>query len=341
MHVHKSGGTSIHASLERALPPGSLSPLRMEPGAALGSFAEFDRLAPEQRARVAVTEEERESLGRHRAIVGHFSLPLLSRFAPPERIGTVLREPRARLISHYLYLRFKVALRTLWHPYDLPALADGTLAELLAAPRVAALTDNLTCRMLLRGDDRIRDDAFIDEPDLEPIAEAAWERLAELGLVRILEAPDDVWSGLGELFGVELEPARSNVTASDGIWPGAVPVPPFGGDETLAPLERRTRADAVLYRRAAERLYGAEAVDRLAEAAYAEQLVVYGSYTARADTIANGDRTASEDLRNALHTRTLDRDQHAELLRTITGSRSWRMTAPLRRTMTRARRLRG
>jgi hypothetical protein len=341
MHVHKSGGTSIRASLERTLQPGSLAPRRMEPGAALGSFTDLDALGPEPRARLVVTDEERAELARHHAVAGHFSLPTLSALAPPERIGTVLREPRARVVSHYLYLRFKVALRTLWHPYDAAAAAEGTLVEFLSDRRTAALTDNLTCRLLLRGDPRIDDDEFIAERDLDAIAGAAWERLSELGMVRVLEVPEDVWAGIGELFGIEVEPARANVTGGDGIWPGTLPVPPFGGGEALALLERRSAADAVLYRRTVERLYGAEAVDRLADAAFAEQLVVFGSYTAREDAIDEAGRQASLDLRDALYSRTVERDRHAELLSTITASRSWRLTAPLRRTVLRARRARG
>ena len=108
--------------------------------------------------------------------------------------------------------------------------------------------------MLLHGDPRVRDGHFIADEDLEPIAEAAWERLEQLGFVGLLEAGAPTWVGLGELFGVVLSPAQVNATGAKGVRPGPLPVPPVDDDATVRLLERRTAADAVLYRRVAARL---------------------------------------------------------------------------------------
>src|SRR5687767_13254551 len=104
MHVPKSAGTSMHVALERALPHGSVAPRRMDPAAFCG-FDDFDRLGEEARVVVAADDGEVDALAGYRAVSGHFALSTLTRLAHERRIGTVLREPRARLISHYLYLR--------------------------------------------------------------------------------------------------------------------------------------------------------------------------------------------------------------------------------------------
>jgi len=279
MHVPKSAGTSFRIALAAALPPGSLSPKQMEPSS-FHSFRAFDRLGPDARAVVAANDEEIRALADHPAVFGHFSLATLAALTPPSRIGTVVREPRARLLSHYLYLRLSVSLRTTWAAYGIHTAAEQPLTAFLTEPRVAPATDNSTCRMLLHGDPRIRDAHFIPEAELASVAEAAWERLDELGFVGMLEAPDAAWRGLGALFGVDLSPARQNVIGEGEIQPEMLPVPSLGGAEALELVERRTAADAVLYERIARRFAGGEeAARRLADAAFAEQLVRYGSFT--------------------------------------------------------------
>lgn len=317
MHVPKTAGTSVRAMLEAALPDGALAPRRTEP-TSFCAFDDFDRLAPEARAEIAVTGPEVRELTDYRAICGHFSLRTLEGLAPHSKIGTVLREPRSRLLSLYLFMRFSVALRTLWAAYGLHSAAEGTLHECLSDPQVANVTDNKACRMLLQGDPRIRNAEFIAEDDIEPIAAVAWGRLEELGFVGIIEVPNEAWRGLGELFGVELRPAHRNVTGQAEMQPGMLPVPPLGGEATLELLERRSAADAILYGRVAARFRGGEKGAReLADAAFAEQLVRYGAFT-------SGTAVEAEDERRA-HAETRER------LDVVTRTRSWRLTAPLRR----------
>jgi hypothetical protein len=271
LHVPKSAGTSMHVALEAALPHGSVAPRRMDPAAFCG-FDAFERLGPDARVVVAADEREIDELAGYAAVSGHFALSTLTRLAPPSRIGTVLREPRARLLSHYLYLRVTPGIRELWHPYDTFSPADSPLDEFLTNPAVATATDNKTCRMLLHGDPRVRDGEFIAEAELESLAEAAWERLVGLGFVGLLELGADTWVGLGDLFGVTLERAEVNTTGSRGTRPGALPVPHVEGDRITQLLERLTAADAVLYRRVAARHRGSDAAARrFADEAFAAQ----------------------------------------------------------------------
>jgi hypothetical protein len=99
------------------------------------------------------------------------------------------------------------------------------------------------------------------------------------------------------------------VTGEEVLWPGLLPVPPFGGAETLALIARRTSVDSILYRRAAIRRSGEERAQRQIEAAYAEALVGFGAYAAE----------PTKGLEAA-----------GEALEAIRRSRSWRYTAPLR-----------
>jgi Sulfotransferase domain len=338
MHIPKCGGVSVRATLEAALPSGSLAEKRSEPSS-FSSFDDFDRLHPEARAQVAATDAEIRALADHRAICGHFSLQTLEALAPRANIATVLREPRARVISQYLFMRLKPALRTYWAAYRFHTPAEGRFAEFLSEPRVAMATDNRICRQVLYGDPRIRDGRFIETGDLEGVAEAAWDRLKDLGFVGILELPDEAWRGVGELFGVELRPQHRHVTGKedvsagpDEIQQGMLPVPPFGGTETLELLERRSAGDAILYERIASRFRGsAEGASGLADAAFAGQLVRYGAFTADAAAEVEGERRAHAATRERLESCTEALAGARETVDTITHSRSWRLTEPLRR----------
>ena len=192
----------------------------------------------------------------------------------------MLREPRSRLLSHYRYLRLTPQIRERWSPYDTFSPADDPLDVFLDNPRVATATDNKTCRMLLEGDPRIRDGEFIAEADLQPLAEAAWERLDSLGFVGLLEDGVCTWRGLGRLFGVELVPRRANATGDEGERRGALPVPPVTS-RAIELLEQRSAADGVLYRRVAARSCGSDSpARRHADATFAAHLERIGALSA-------------------------------------------------------------
>jgi hypothetical protein len=281
LHVPKSAGTSIHVALEAALPAGAVSTRRMDPSIFCG-FDRFHTLGETSRAVVAADDGEIDALAAHSAVSGHFALSTLRRLSPPERVGTVLREPRARLLSNYLYLRVTPGIREAWHPYDTFSPADQPLDAFLLDARVATTSDNKTCRMLLHPDPRVRDGEFILEDELDAVAEDAWERLAELGFAGVLETGAEPWRGLGDLFGVRLEAVEMNATAADGIRPGALPLPTVPRSTLAELLERRTAADALLYRRVVARHLGSEAAARrFADGAFAAAL-------RRLDALTNG-----------------------------------------------------
>jgi hypothetical protein len=310
MHVPKTAGTSLRLALEAALPPGSIAPQAMDP-AVLGGFDALDLLRPEVRGTVAATPAELDGLGRSAAIFGHFTLPNLLRHAPLERIATVLRESRARIVSHYLFLRFNAPLRALWGPAGIHKPAEASLKDFLLDDRAAYAVDNCVCRMLLQGDPRIPPQGRIAEADVEPIAEDAWERLSRFGFVGFIEDAEAAWRGVGKHFGVELKPVRANVAGEWEFASGVPPVPPIG-PETLALLERRSAGDAILYRRIVAAALGEAAAQRTEAAAFASALIALGGYSAAAAGWSQF--AAGKAALDAVH-----------------RSRSWRLTEPLRR----------
>lgn len=266
---------------------------------------------------------------RFRAIIGHFRLSTLLRVAPSGSIATVLREPRARLLSLYSFARAHPDLVSMWRPYpderSVGMQALRPLDEFLSEPLIAPDTDNQVCRLILDGDARIPPLDFISRADAEATAEAAIERLETLGFVGVLELGQPTWAGLTDFFDVQLTPVRANVTSQ---WPDA------GGrtritEGTLDLLEQRTAADAIVYRAFLRRagIAGADA-ERFSLAALAEQLTRFGESAGRAAA-----EQALAELREQLLRADEELADHRRWLAGIESSASWRVTAPLRTAM--------
>ncbi len=275
MHVPKCAGSSVIHALVAAFPPGSRAPQFFD-DATFGIGADYAALAPELRAAVAVGEAELAALAAHRLVCGHFTLPSLLRVAAPDRIATVLREPRARLLSLYAY--WAVGDFSHLAPYAPQAHAERPLGEFLAEPAVASATDNQLCRLVLHGDPRIPGDGFIAAAAADALAADAIAQLERIGFVAIHETPDALWRGLSRSFGVKLEPARVNVTDE---LPGVprCPAPQRSIDMTaLELLDCRAAVDQQIYRHFAIRDPAiARSPARFEDAALARQLVTFGS----------------------------------------------------------------
>ncbi len=375
LHVPKSGGTSIHAALEAALPAGSLAPLRSDTSIFCG-FREFELLKSSTRDLIAVDDDEARELRRYRAVSGHFSLPTLLQITTASTaIGTILREPRARILSLYLYWRTPNIFEA-WLPYTVEEQVLMPLDLFLNEPRVAAAVDNQVCRMLLYGDSRIPSDGFIATKDIDAVASDAIDRLDTLGFVGVLELGDSAWRGFSRLFGVPLEPRRLQVTGDLVSLVGASAGATLINSDALELIERRSAADRIVYDHALARAgVGDRERLRLAEEAFARQLVRFGDLlgdsAARLKEQARAVDTALTkleqeeqlqaqvtDLRTQLdsHERAVQElseeiERRSNELKHVRGwldavhsSASWRMTAPLRagkRTMRRRRQTNG
>jgi hypothetical protein len=275
LHIPKSGGASVHAALEEALPGGSLAPRRMDTST-FCDFRDFELLKPVLRDLVAANRQEIQALRRYRAVSGHFSLPTMLQITVASAIGTVVREPRARLISLYLYWRTPKIFDA-WLPYSIEKHVLRPLDQFLGEPRVAAATDNQMCRMLLHGDARIPSGGFIASRDIDAIASEAISKLDTLGFVGVLELGDRMWKGLARLFDVELEPKILNATGDQGT-----PIVPLSNKwpiltNMLDLLARRSAADRIVYDHALT-LAGVDKHERLrlTESAFAGQLIRMG-----------------------------------------------------------------
>lgn len=360
LHVPKSGGSSVHAAIERALTPDALAPQRQDTSV-FCDFEHFELLRPEARATLVVDPQDLHSLARHRIVAGHFSLDTLQRIAPPSSIFTVLREPRARLLSLYLYWR-TLGVGDFWQPYRATEHARRPLAEFLSEPRLAPVMDNQVCRMLLHGDTRLPRSGFVAQTDVAEIASKAIERLEELGFVGVLELGESMWRGVERLLGLSLERLTVNATAD----PLRLTAPQRGEQlftaDALEVLEQRVAADALVYQHAltGAGLHASER-RRLTERAFASQLVKLGDLAGSSAAHVSEQTEALAAMRGQLESSArvqaelqetcarLDlRDRELGELRddlrrsedgaarlrawldAVHASASWRLTAPLR-----------
>jgi hypothetical protein len=361
LHVPKSGGSSVHAALELALPPGSLAPRRFD-SAFSGSAADVALLRQEARDLIAFEPHEVRELAGYRAVSGHFALDTLLQITDAASVATVLREPRARLLSLYLYWRVP-HIGDSWAPHKTPEHAHRPLWEFLAEPKLAPMIDNQVCRMLLYGDARLRAPGFVDPADIESLAVDAIERLDELGFVGVLELGEAVWDGLGGMFDVTLQPNAVNATEDHGAL---IPIGPNERLMTVEALEllgQRNAADLLVYDHALVQA-GLDARERrlLADGAFASQLVKLGDLVGRSAAQAAERVEQMEALRGeaeeeherwqavvAQHEQEAQgcrgriRDLEAEVvcqqetteglrrwLAAVHASASWKLTAPLR-----------
>ena len=369
LHIPKSAGSSIHSALEAALSPGSLAPQRVDLSI-FCDFEDFELMRPEARSQIAVNPPEVQSLARYRAVSGHFSLATLLQIADASSICTVLREPRARLLSLYMYWRTP-GNTEFWAPYSTTEYAQRPLWEFLSEPVLAPAIDNQVCRLLLYGDPRLPGSGFAAQSDVESIAADAIERLDALGFVGVLELGSNVWQGLARLFDVKLEPTKLNVTEELGRPPATGPGEEPLTAEALDLIGQRCAADLLVYDHALT-CAGLDARERrrLRDGAFAQQLVKLG------DLVGNSAAQAAEqamvleelrgqlqdqkglraqlneargrlqrrertvqDLEDELRRRDKDLDRLRRWLDAVHSSASWRLTAPLRAAKHAAQRL--
>jgi hypothetical protein len=370
LHLPKCAGSAMTSALEAALPPGSLAPWRFDRrfveeqtraglGGARDAFVadDPDLLRPEARALVLESPKEETALRDYRAIAGHFSLDTLLSVAPASAVCTVLREPRARVLSVYTFWR---TLRSEDESpsvvYRTAANARRPLAEFLSNCELASAIDNQVCRMLLAGDPRLPTSAFATKSDTEGIATDAIQRLADFGFVGILELGESAWRGVGEHFGVSLQRHVMNVTGDLGSAASSTDVGEVFTDGVLDLLEERTAADAIVYDYALEHagVASREERTRLKERAFAAQLVRLGDLcgpsaakAAQYDIVAANlheleagqqsllerERALQEELRR----KDEELARMGRWLEVMVGSASWRLTAPLRSAKRRVR----
>lgn len=260
LHFPKAAGTSVRAALGAYYPPEATVPWSFD----RVLFGGFDRL---DEVREPVFLGGPDDLQGYDYMEGHWSLPTILAAFDPADVVCVVREPRARLLSHYTFWRsWPQSMHDLWAPYEAAAFAQRPLSEFLSDPRAAHQADNLCTRLLLGEHPLAPSDGFLVDP--EAAAAEACTRVDSLGYVDVLERGAAMYSDLEGWFGSPLSRERLNETDLTGGQP--VDIADFTDRATLELLHARTAADRAVWRHVAERraLPEAAAAD-LADAVFA------------------------------------------------------------------------
>jgi hypothetical protein len=275
-HIPKTAGVAITVALEEAVEP--KHPFIGIDRFILGSNSVQALSAVARRGLLTAPEEIPADTD---LVYGHIS-PATTRARFPQATEmTILREPRARLLSHWLFFRtYQDFMLRGWGTWaDDVKAARVPLRAFLGNARIAYYTDNLITRFLVAPHDLVPVDDFIDEADDEAILQSAFGSLDRFAFVDVLEDPDLAGS-LSKWFGREVRIGRANETQ---------PMPPSRRCDVVAEakgatdlLEARTRLDAKLWDRVALQAYLA------ADAAPAsERQRIFGAAVARHEQLAD------------------------------------------------------
>jgi len=237
LHFPKAAGTSVRAAFAAYYTTEQTVPWSFD----RMLFGAFERL---DEVREPVFLGTAEQLQGYDYMEGHWSLPtILDAFVPAD-VVCVVREPRARLLSHYTFWRsWPQWMHDLWEPYPAAKHAQRPLSEFLSDPAAAHQADNLTTRLLLGRHPLAPLDGFIADP--AAAAAVACARVDSLGYADVLERGDQMYAGLEAWFGSPLSRERLNETdLSDGE---PVDVADFTNRATMELVHARTAADRVVW----------------------------------------------------------------------------------------------
>lgn len=237
LHFPKAAGTSVRAAFAAYYPPERTVPWSFD-RVLFGDFARLDEV------REPLFLGTADELQGYDYMEGHWSLPtILEAFAPSD-VVCVVREPRARLLSHYTFWRaWPPFMHELWEPYRAAGHAQRPLSAFLADPAIAHQADNLMTRLLLGRHRLTPPDGFITDP--AAAAAEACARIDTLGYADLLERGPDTYVGLEQWFGSPLSRERLNETDLSGGAP--VDVADFTARATMDLLHARTAADRLVW----------------------------------------------------------------------------------------------
>ncbi len=241
LHLEKTAGSSLTTFLT-----GLFHPLQIDP--------DPNRVLAPETTRLAERDGHRPDAERS-LVWGHYDLATLRGLGPDRFLLTVLREPRARILSLYHYFRANDGddERRVRLAHELSLLDYLRSGE----PDAVNMVDNLYVRRLTGayagadGHDPLRTD-----PDAA-LAQAL-DRLEALDFVGLAEDMDATLATLGRMLGFTppTRAPRANVLAENE----ANPFLPFRTiararvtDEIAVELDRLTRLDRVVYERGRRR----------------------------------------------------------------------------------------
>ena len=236
LHIEKTAGTALVTALSKHCHPMQIfvDPL----------------LGETQRLGVAATPFAHD-LADRKLIWGHYDLPGLLRLAPGRPVITMLREPRARILSLYYFWRsIPLAHATkIGDPRVSLAQQLGLLDFLRSdQPAVHDSVDNAYVRRLasLNAGGTLEDKVAADPEGSLALALAALEDLAFVGIV---ERMPETLAGLSRVLGLDLGECLPVVNSGSAAVAREAVTP-----EITAALGDLTRLDQVIYENCCRRL---------------------------------------------------------------------------------------
>ena len=253
MQVPKASGSALTVGLCDVLP--STARIHGWDHAFFGTFREFETMSP------GVRQDIYQSLPPANGpdfVYGQFAYSTLVQGRPAARVMTVLREPRTRLLSLWLYWRsFSDADHAAAGAWGrVQRLTRRPLAEFLNQSEAACQTDNVYVRRLLWPHPLIPDNGFIDSASDECLVGEAIARLKAIDFTDVVENPQlehNVRAFVVRPF-VYRRVNETDVRADLGVH-----LEEELSGETLLLVEHRSRLDREIWRAvASERIAGAD-----------------------------------------------------------------------------------
>src|SRR5499426_2016394 len=254
MAVPKTSGSALTIGLCEVLP--STARIHGWDHGFFGAFRQFETMSPGLRQQIYETLPPANGID---FVFGQIAYSTLIQGRPTARLMTVLREPRSRILSLWMYWRSfpdeDGAIAGAWG--RVRRLTRQPLAGFLNHPEAACQTDNVYVRRLLWPHPLIPDDGFIDSASDERLTSEAAARLKAFDFADVIENPrleDNVRAFLARPFVYrrvnETPPMPSELR---------VPLEQELTREALLLVEHCSRLDRELWRAlAAERIAGAD-----------------------------------------------------------------------------------
>ena len=248
MHIPKTSGIATALAIVDAVkPPRTFFGFDR---AFFGAFDQFETIAPETRAFIHFSPD---TLPRDEPVIrAHMALSTLRAAYPHGRFMTVLREPRCRLLSHYLFWRgFTDEQLEPWGAWaDYSRIAEQPLATFLTDPRIACQTDNVATRLLLWPNPDIPPDCFIDPQHDAALIAQATDALASLDFADLTENP--AFTDNLATFLATPPPVLARHNETPALPPHLrMPAARALSSDALAALRARSRLDDALWHRLA------------------------------------------------------------------------------------------
>lgn len=260
LHLPKAAGTSIRAALSAYYPADATVPYS------------FDRHLFGDEPRIAeITEPvflgDPVDFKAYRYMEGHWTLPSMESAFESADIVCLLREPRARFLSHYSFWRsWPDSMHELWEPYQAARYAGLPLSEYCTEPGAAHQTDNLITRLLLGPHELIPDRGFIRDDDIATVVAEACAGLDAIGHADVIERGDATYQAFEAWFGSQLSRERLNETDLGSGEP--IDFHDALDAKTMTLVNRRNSADVEIWRHVARRRMSDDEARSLADSTF-------------------------------------------------------------------------